>query len=213
MSAFVSRYAQAFADVATDLKLDTAALDRQFADFLATWDGSVELRTFLENPAIPAAQKVGILDKLNAKLGLQKELRNLIAVLIDNNRIGHVKEVAADWRRILQEQQGIRPAEIVTARELGKDERDALVAEVAKLADAKIDASFKLDQSILGGTVVRIGSTVYDGSVRGRLDRLRETLVSGQCSVIRPGLGSEVQDGKQGGCEIVSGIGRLAEVD
>ncbi len=179
MPAFVARYAQAFADVAKDLKLDTAALDRQLADFLATWNGSAELRTFLENPAIPSTQKVGILDKLNVKLGMQKELRNLIAVLIDNNRIGHVREVAADWRRILQEQQGIRPAEIVTARELGKDERDALVAEVAKLAGAKIDASFKLDKSILGGTVVRIGSTVYDGSVRGRLDRLRETLTEG----------------------------------
>ncbi len=69
MPAFVARYAQAFADVVKDLKLDPAALDRQFADFLATWEGSAELRTFFENPAIPAAQKVGILDKLNAKLG------------------------------------------------------------------------------------------------------------------------------------------------
>ncbi len=88
-------------------------------------------------------------------------------------------EVAAAWRRILQEQLGIRPAEIVTARELSKDERDALVAEVAKLAGAKIDASFKLDKSILGGAVVRIGSTVYDGCVRGRLDRLKEALTAG----------------------------------
>ncbi len=102
------------------------------------------------NPAFPAAQKVAILDKLNAKLGLQKELRNLLAVLIDNDRIAHVSEVAAAWRRILQEQQGIRQAEIVTARELSKEERDALAAEVAKLAGAKIDASFKLDKSILG---------------------------------------------------------------
>jgi F-type H+-transporting ATPase subunit delta len=151
MPAFVARYAQAFADVVKDSKLDSAALNRQFVDFLGTWDGSVELRTFFVNPAVPALQKVAILDKLNAKLGMQKELRNLIAVLIDNNRIAHVAEVAAQWRRILQEQQGIRPAEIVTARELTKQERDALVAEVAKLAGAKIDASFKLDKSILGG--------------------------------------------------------------
>jgi F-type H+-transporting ATPase subunit delta len=178
MPAFVSRYATAFAEVVTDVKLDTAAIDRQFTDFLATWDGSTELRTFFANPAVPARQKVEILDKLNAKLGMQKELRNLIAVLIDNDRIGHVAEVAAAYRRILQEWMGIRPAEIVTARELTKDERDSLVAEVAKLAGGKIDASFKLDQSILGGTVVRIGSTVYDGSVRGRLERLKETLVS-----------------------------------
>ena len=112
-------------------------------------------------------------------MGLQKELRNLIAVLIRNGRIGHVSEVAAAYRRILQEQMGIRPAEIVTARELGNDERDQLVAEVAKLAGARIDATFKLDKSILGGTVVRIGSTVYDGSVRGRLERLKESLIAG----------------------------------
>lgn len=179
MPAFVSRYAGAFADVVTAAKLSTDAIDRQFADFLATWDGSPELRTFFVNPAIAAAQKIGILDKLNAKLGLQKELRNLLAVLIANDRIAHVAEVASAWRHILQEQLGIRPAEIVTARELAKDERDGLVAEVARLAGAKIDASFKLDKSILGGAVVRIGSTVYDGSVRGRLDRLKEALTAG----------------------------------
>lgn len=178
MAAFVARYATAFAEVVTAAKLDTAAIDRQLTDFLATWNGSPELREFFINPAVPATQKVEILDKLNAKLGLQKELRNLIAVLIKNDRIGHVSEVAAAYRRILQEQLGIRPAEITTARELGKDERDALVAEVGKLAGARVDASFKLDKSILGGTVVRIGSTVYDGSVRGRLERLRETLTA-----------------------------------
>jgi F-type H+-transporting ATPase subunit delta len=180
MPAFVARYAQAFADVVTDAKLDTAAIDRQLGDFLATWESSAELRTFFVNPAIPAVQKVEILDKLNTKLGMQKELRNLVAVLIQNNRIGHVAEVAAAYRSILREQMGIRPAEIVTARELSAGERNALVAEVGKLAGAKVDASFKLDKNILGGAVVRIGSTVYDGSVRGRLDRLKETLVSGQ---------------------------------
>lgn len=178
MAAFVARYAAAFVDVVTAAKLDQAAIDRQLSDFLATWEGSLELREFFVNPAIPAAQKVGILDKLNAKLGMQKELRNLLAVLITNDRIGHVSEVAAAYRRLLQEQSGIRPAEIVTARELDAAERDALLAEVATLAGGRIEPSFKLDPSILGGTVVRIGSTVYDGSVQGRLERLREVLVS-----------------------------------
>ncbi len=179
MAAFVSRYARAFLEVVTAAHLDTNAIDRQLADFEATWDGSPELQTFFENPAVPALQKVAILDKLNAKLGLQKELRNLIAVLINNDRIKQVHEVVAAYRAELQEQLGIRQAEIVTARELGDDERTALIAGVGKIAGARIEASFKLDQSILGGAVVRIGSTVYDGSVRGRLERLREALVEG----------------------------------
>ncbi len=179
MAAFASRYASAFLEVVTAARLDTAAVDRGLADFLATWDGSRELREFFVNPAIPAVQKVEFLDKLNRKLGLQKELRNLLAVLISNDRIGAVSEVAAAYRRLLREQLGIRHAEIVTARELGPAERTALLAEIGKLAGARIDASFKLDAAILGGTVVRIGSTVYDGSVRGRLDRLKAA-ISGQ---------------------------------
>ncbi|MDR3774776.1 MAG: ATP synthase F1 subunit delta [Terracidiphilus sp.] len=179
MAAFVARYAQAFLDVVTAEKLDALAIDGQLRDFLATWNGSAELQEFFVNPAVPTVQKVGFLDTLNRKLGLSKELRNLLAVLIDNDRIGHVAEVAAAYRKLLQEQSGIRQAEIVTARELDDAERAALVVEVGKLAGAQIEASFKLDASILGGTVVRIGSTVYDGSVRGRLDRLKEALTAG----------------------------------
>ena len=177
-SAFASRYARAFADVVASAHLNTAAIDQQITDFLATWDGSPELRSTFENPAISASQKIAILDKLNTKMGLQKELRNLIAVLIHNDRITHVKEVAAAYRAELEERQGIRQAEITTARELPEDERTTLLVGVGKLAGAKIQPTFKLDKSILGGTVVRIGSTVYDGSVRGRLERLKEVLVA-----------------------------------
>jgi F-type H+-transporting ATPase subunit delta len=179
MPAFVPRYAAAFLDVVMLARLDATAIDRQITDFLATWDGSHELRNFFENPAVAAKQKVEILDKLNAKMGLQKELRNLIAVLIDNDRIAHVAEVAASYRQLLQQQLGIKPAEISTARELSAEERKNLIAEVSKLAGGRVEASFKVDQSILGGTVVRIGSTVYDGSVRGRLDKLKESLLAG----------------------------------
>ena len=179
MSVIASRYASAFLDVVNSSKLDTVAIDRQLSDFLATWDGSAELRTLFSNPAVPGSQKVAFLDTLNAKLGMVSALRNLIAVLIDNDRIASVHDVAAAYRRQMQERLGIRQAEIVTARELGADEREALVAGVGKLAGSRIEPIFKIDKSILGGTIVRIGSTVYDGSVRGRLERLKEVM-SGQ---------------------------------
>jgi F-type H+-transporting ATPase subunit delta len=179
MPAFVSHYARAFADVVASAKLDAAAIDRRLNDFLATWDGSKELREVFENPAIPVEQKVAILDKMNAKLGMQRELRNFIAVLIKNDRIAHVHEVANAFRAELEERKGIRQAEIVTARELSEQERATLLAGVVELAGAQVQASFKLDQSILGGAIVRIGSMVYDGSVKGRLERLREELVAG----------------------------------
>jgi len=72
----------------------------------------------------------------------------------------------------------VRSVEIVTARKLSEEDRAKLIAGAGKLVGAKVQASFKLDATILGGTVVRIGSTVYDGSVRGRLERLKEVLSS-----------------------------------
>ena len=179
MAAYVSHYARAFADVVLAAKLDAAASDRQINDFLATWDGSQQLRDVFETPAIPADQKVAVLDKMNAKLGMARELRNFIAVIIRNDRIANVHEIVTAYRTELQERQGVRQAEIVTARALGEQERNALLASVGQLAGAKIQATFKQDSSIMGGTVVRIGSTVYDGSVRGRLERLREELIAG----------------------------------
>jgi F-type H+-transporting ATPase subunit delta len=179
MSVFVARYARAFADVVGQLKLDTAALDKQLNDFLGTWEDSSALREMFVNPAVPAVQKIAVLDKMNVKLKLQKELRNLLAVLIKNDRIGEVSEVVAAYRAEMQERQGIRLVEIVTARELNEKTRNGLVAGVGRLAGAQIEAHFTLDKSILGGAVVRIGSTVYDGSVLGRLERLKEALVAG----------------------------------
>ena len=178
-AAFASRYARAFADVVSSAHLDTAAIDRQLNDFLATWDGSRGTSRGFRESCDSRTAEGGDSRQDEARIGLQRELRNLIAVLINNDRIGDVHEVADAWRAEMQERLGIRQAEIVTARELNEQERAELLAGVGKLAGARIEATFKLDETILGGTVVRIGSTVYDGSVRGRLERLREALVAG----------------------------------
>jgi F-type H+-transporting ATPase subunit delta len=179
MAAFVARYASAFLDVVTAAGLDSAAIEGQWRDFLATWEASSELREFFANPAIPSVQKVAVLDKMNAKLAMRKELRNLLAVLIDHGRIGQVAEVADAYRALLQQRMGIHPIEIISARLLDADERAALEAEAARLAGGRIEASYREDATVLGGAVVRIGSTVYDGSLRGRLDRLKEALTEG----------------------------------
>lgn len=179
MAALVSRYARAFADVVSAAGLHAATIEAQMNDFQATWEASAELRSLLVNPAVAATRKIEILDQLNTRMGLAKELRNLLAVLIRNDRIAQAGEVFEAYRREQQERMGIRQAEVTTARALDENDREALVAGAGKLAGGRVEATFKLDPSILGGAVVRIGSTVYDGSVRGRLERLKEALVSG----------------------------------
>jgi len=178
MAAFVSRYARAFADVVADFKLDTTSVEQQLKDFIATWDSSAVLREVFEDPSVPAAQKIAVIDQMKAKLGLAPQVRNLLAVLVDHNRIGALHEVVAEYHRQLQERLGIFQAEVVTARELKAADKSALLEHVSGLAKGKVNATFRIDPEILGGVVVRIGSTVYDGSVLGRVERLKEVLAS-----------------------------------
>jgi F-type H+-transporting ATPase subunit delta len=176
MAAFVSRYAQAFADVVAESHLEAPAVEKQLNDFLASWDGSAELREVFSDPSVPAEQKLAVLDAMKGKLRLAPQVRNLLAVLIQNDRIGSIHEVVTEYQRELQQRLGIHQAEVTTARKLSAEDKAALLEHVAKLTKGEVNASFTLDPSILGGVVVRIGSTVYDGSILGRVERLREAL-------------------------------------
>ena len=178
MAAFVSRYARAFADVVAEFHLEGGAVEKQLNDFLATWDSSPELREVFSDPSVPTIQKIAVLDAMKGKLKLAPQVRNLLVVLVHNDRIGAVHEVIAAYRKELQTRLGISQAEVITARKLNSEDKAALLAHVTALAKGQVEATFTQDASILGGVVVRIGSTVYDGSVLGRIERLKEVLES-----------------------------------
>jgi F-type H+-transporting ATPase subunit delta len=178
MAAFAARYAQAFADVVAEFHLGAPEVDKQLTDFLASWDDSPQLREVFCDPSVPAAQKIAVVDAMKGKLKLAPQVRNLLAVLIHNDRIGAIHEVVAEYRTELQKRLGISQAEVITARKLSAEDKAALLEHVSALAKGQVDATFTQDASILGGVVVRIGSTVYDGSVLGRIGRLKEALES-----------------------------------
>jgi F-type H+-transporting ATPase subunit delta len=178
MASFVSRYARAFADVIFEANLDAKAAQGQLEDFAAAWHESPGLRDFFIDPSFPLDQKIAFLDKLNTKLKMAPQTRNFIAVLIRHDRIVGIDEVLADFRREINQRLGISEAKVISARKLDPQERKDLEKQIAQLTGGTVEAQFEEDSSLLGGAVVQVGSTVYDGSVRGRLDRLREELTA-----------------------------------
>jgi F-type H+-transporting ATPase subunit delta len=179
MSVFAARYARALADVVLDAKLNTAEVERQLQDFAATFAGSKDLKELLLNPSIPAPKRVAILDKINGRVGCGPKVRNFLAVLIRHERLGALAEILEEYREEMNRRLSISNAEVVTARPLEDQERARLEGQVSALAGHnKVNATFREDKSLIGGAIVRIGSTIYDGSVRGRLERLKERLVS-----------------------------------
>jgi F-type H+-transporting ATPase subunit delta len=178
MAVFAARYARALADVVLDAKLNPAEVEQQLEDFAATFAGSKDLKELLLNPSISAQTRVAILDKINGRVGCGHQLRNFLAVLIRHERLGALGEILEEYRQEMNRRLSISDAEVVTARPLADQERAKLEGQVAALAGNKVIATFREDKSLIGGAIVRIGSTIYDGSVRGRLERLKERLVS-----------------------------------
>ena len=139
---------------------------------------STELRRVWENPAVPAEQKRGILDVIAKRDGFSKQVRNLVAVLIDHRRVQFLPRIVEQLEKELDARLGFADAQVTSARELGDAEKRALEAQVAKLTGKKVRARYGQDASLLGGAVVRVGSTIYDGSVLGQLRKIKEAMSS-----------------------------------
>lgn len=178
MAAIAAPYARAFADVIFEAHLHAGDVDQQLNDFLTAWWESSDLREIFLNPSFPVEQKVAILDKLNARLGMAAQVRNFIAVLVQHDRLNALSEILDEYRREMNRRLGISEVHVTTARPLDSDERRELEQKVAAMTGTQVHATYYEDKALLGGVVIRVGSTVYDGSVKGRLERLKEQLAS-----------------------------------
>lgn len=177
MAAIAGRYARAFAEVAAERKMDAEQTIQELEQLSALFQESHELHNVFLNPAVPHDQKIRLLDAIIKKINGNAMLRNFMAVLIDHRRIGQISEIAREFREQMDERMGIAEAQIKSARELGAGERQALERKLAGVTGKQIRAHYAEDPALLGGVVVRIGSTIYDGSVRGQLEKIKQQIV------------------------------------
>jgi F-type H+-transporting ATPase subunit delta len=180
MASVVGTYARAFADVVMKAsnQLDPARALLELHSVDALLKESDQLRRVLENPSIPGDRKRVVLDAITARLGTTRQVRNFVAVLTDNRRLPLFGEILKQVEQELNDRQGYAEAQVSTARQLADPEKQLLEAEIARLTGKKVRARYEQDASLLGGAVVQVGSTIYDGSVKGQLERIREQLVS-----------------------------------
>jgi F-type H+-transporting ATPase subunit delta len=181
MASVVGIYARAFADVVmkTRSRLDPAGALQELRTIEALLKESDQLRRVLENPSIPGDRKRAVLDAITKRLGTARQVRNFMAVLTDHRRLPLFSEILKQLEQELNDRQGFAEAKVSTARPLSDAEKKMLEAEITRLTGKKVRARYGQDASLLGGAVVQVGSTIYDGSVEGQLNRIREQLVEG----------------------------------
>jgi F-type H+-transporting ATPase subunit delta len=176
MASVASTYARAFADVVFSTRMDASRAIGGLRQIANLFSESIELRRVWENPAVPAEQKRKLLDVIVQRDGIDKPVRNLIAVLIDHRRLPFLARIIEQLEKELDTRLGFAEAQVSSARELSDPEKQSLESQIAKTTGKKVRAGYGLDPSLLGGAVVRIGSTIYDGSVKGQLDRIKEAI-------------------------------------
>jgi F-type H+-transporting ATPase subunit delta len=169
------RYADAAFEIA--LRDGTVETWRQELDTAAVTSTSGELESVLANPALPLDQRVTVAEKVFAKLS--NPVRNLVLLMVRRNRIEQLPRVAAEFRRLDDRHNGLTHATATSAAPLAADEIRAITARLEELTGGRIALETAVDPSLLGGLVVRVGDRLIDGSVRGRLERLRNQLASG----------------------------------
>lgn len=169
------RYAAALADVVLKSG-ETETVKTELAQWASLITSNDALSDALSNPAIAHAQKEKVLVSLIERTKPSRTTANFLRVLLQNNRLSEISAISERFAAELEERSGVVTAQIVSARELPANEKSELRSQLEKLTGKSVNMDFHIDENIIGGVITRIGSTVYDGSVRTKLNTLKEQL-------------------------------------
>jgi F-type H+-transporting ATPase subunit delta len=176
MAAIASRYARALVDVIVTDKIDGDTAREQLHAIVDAVHESLDLRRVWASPAIQPEQKRAVLDAIAKQIGAVKPIRNFIAVLIDHRRIAMLDDIVRQFESELDARLGFAEVEISSVRPLSPEEKRELESRVERMTGKKLRTRYVSNPDLLGGVVVRAGSTIYDGSVRGQLEKMRQEL-------------------------------------
>ena len=169
------RYATALLELGAEAnQLDT--LVEEIARAAAAYEASAELRNAFENPLIPHVAKKLILGSVVDRLALGATTRSFLGLLVDRRRIRALPPIATRLREMADLRRGLTRAEVLTAMPLPEEYFEKLQRELERITGRKVALDRKLDPSLICGVLIRIGDTVYDGSLIARLKQLKETM-------------------------------------
>jgi len=180
LSVAARRYAKVLTDVVTahGSGMDAGTVLAQLQQIEALIQSSAELRNALASPAVAPSRKRAVMEKLIAPMNVAKQVRNFLFVVIDHRRIQEFGSIIEAFEHLIDDRLGFVRADVSSAHELTNMQRDLLQAQLTRLAGREAKLRYTMDPSLVAGVVARVGSTVYDGSVRGQLERLRTKLGS-----------------------------------
>lgn len=172
------RYARALFDIARLTHADME-FEEELGSLSEALEASPEIQKFLENPNLKVEVKRSFLEKIyqERKQPIYEDLLNFLTLLLEKNRFDLIHEITENFKRIADEAQGEGTAEITSAVALNEKTEKLIVSRLEKMAGYKINVKKEVDPALIGGVVVKIKNKIWDGSVKGRIQKLRKQLL------------------------------------
>jgi F-type H+-transporting ATPase subunit delta len=180
VTGIASRYAHALVDAVTDPKsgIDAYRALADLREFVDAVRGSRDLEMVLLSPSVPPKRKRFVVKALAAKMGIGTLVSNFLQVLVDHRRIALLREIAPLASVFLDERMGFLRADVTTAAPISAAQQNEIAAILEQITGKRIRIEMAMEPDLIGGVIARVGSTVYDGSVRGQLRSLGERLAA-----------------------------------
>ena len=172
-----TRYAKALFDVGLAENAELAKLSADLSEVTELITENTELRLAMARASVPDAARIAIIEQVADKLGVATQVKKLLVVLTRGRRLNLLPDLSEVFRERLLQHQNIVRADVTSAAPLSPEKTKALAEHLAQVTGKKVELSMSVDPALLGGVVARIGGTVYDGSVKTQLQRLRQELV------------------------------------
>ena len=180
--AMARRYAEALADVAT-ARNQVEQIDNEVRVFAESMKSSRELHDMFASPIASQTDKLKVLEALISRTRTGPMTANLLRTMLGHHRLHHLAEVYEQFRREMNERKGLIVAEVTTATQVGAAEQAKLGRTLEQMTGKQVEFKFRIDPSLIGGVVTRIGSVVYDASVRTQLQEIKERLKQGETAI------------------------------
>lgn len=170
------RYAGALADVAVESG-QSDLTQQELRDWEAMMTQNRDLFTAFSNPSIAHLTKERLLEELISRANPSKTTANFLRVLLRNSRLVELSAINEKFAEVLDERNGVTSANVISARELSEEEKAELKANLQKMTGKEVNLEFSIDENVIGGAVTRVGSVVYDGSVKTQLESLKQQMI------------------------------------
>ena len=169
------RYATALADVVAE-RGEAREVQEELSEWASMMQTNAQLMEVFSNPTIPYEQKRQVLNTLVGRTRVRPTTANFLNVLLQNQRLAELGEINKRFTQVLDERAGVVSAQVTTAHPVPQASQQALRERLASMTGKDVRLSFTTDEELIGGIVTRIGSTIYDGSVRSQLQQFKERL-------------------------------------